>query len=192
MILHVEKKGLRCLAIAESFRQNSTKSIIAGIVMRKDFVIDGFGFGTTTLDGDDATDAILKLYEDLKRPDINFILISGLIISLYNIIDIKRIFETLKIPIIGITYHDSKGIEDSIKYHFPETNQEKIKNYKKLGVRKKITLRTSSNVYVRKEGCDLKEVKQLLDGLTLHGSFPEPLRVAQLLAKSLLQKGLSF
>jgi len=28
--------------------------------------------------------------------------------------------------------------------------------------------------------------------LTLQGSFPEPLRVAQLLAKSLLQKGLSF
>jgi len=190
--LHLEKKGLRGLAIAESFRQNSTKSILSGVVMRRDFVIDGFVFGRTTLDGDDATDVILHMYEDLKRPDINYLLISGLIISLYNIIDIKKIHESLQIPIIGITYHDSKGIEDSIKHHFPNSYKSKIKNYQKLGIRKKFTLHTSSDVFVRKEGCTLHEVKYLLNKLTLQGSLPEPVRVAQLLAKSLLQKGLSF
>jgi hypothetical protein len=190
--LHLEKKGLRGLAIAESFRQNSTKSILSGVVMRRDFVIDGFVFGQTTLDGDDATDVILQMYEDLKRPDISYLLISGLIISLYNIIDIKKIHESLQIPIIGITYHDSKGIEDSIKHHFPNSYKSKIKNYQKLGIRKKITLHTSSDVFVRKEGCTLHDVKHLLDKLTLQGSLPEPVRVAQLLAKSLLQKGLSF
>jgi endonuclease V-like protein UPF0215 family len=190
--LHLEKKGLRGLAIAESFRQNSTKSILSGVVMRRDFVIDGFIFGRTTLDGDDATDVILQMYEDLKRPDISYLLISGLIISLYNIIDIKKIHESLQIPIIGITYHDSKGIEDSIKHHFPNSYKSKIKNYQKLGIRKKITLHTSSDVFVRKEGCTLHDVKHLLDKLTLQGSLPEPVRVAQLLAKSLLQKGLSF
>ena len=190
--LHLEKKGLRGLAIAESFRQNSTKSILSGVVMRRDFVIDGFVFGRTTLDGDDATDVILQMYEDLKRPDISYLLISGLIISLYNIIDIKKIHESLQIPIIGITYHDSKGIEDSIKHHFPNSYKPKIKNYQKLGIRKKITLHTSSEVFVRKEGCTLHDVKYLLNKLTLQGSLPEPVRVAQLLAKSLLQKGLSF
>ena len=54
--LHLEKKGLRGLAIAESFHQNSKKSILSGLVMRRDFVIDGFVFGETTLDGDDATE----------------------------------------------------------------------------------------------------------------------------------------
>jgi len=190
--LHLEKKGLRGLAIAESFRQNSRKSILSGIVMRRDFVIDGFVFGSTTLDADDATDIILQMYEDLKRPDISYVLISGLIISMYNIIDIKKIHESLKIPIIGVTYHDSKGIEDSIKHHFPDSYKSKIKNYQKLGNREKITLHTSSDIFVRKEGCTLNEVKYLLNELTLQGSFAEPLRVAQLLAKSLLHKGLSF
>ena len=190
--LHLEKKGLRGLAIAESFRQNSSKSILSGIVMRRDFVIDGFVFGTSTLDGDDATDSILKMYENLNRPDISYILISGLIISLYNIIDIKKIHDTLKIPVIGVTYNESEGLEKSIKFHFPNSYQSKIKEYEKLGIREKITLHTSYDVYVRKEGCTIHDVKHLLDELTLHGSFPEPLRVAQLLAKSLLQKGLSF
>jgi len=190
--LHLEKKGLRGLAIAESFRSKSKKSILSGIVMRRDFVIDGFVFGGATLDGDDATNVILQMYEDLKRPDISYVLISGLIISLYNIIDIKKIHESLKIPIIGVTYNDSKGIEDSIKLHFPDSYKTKIKNYQKLGIRKKFTLHTSSTVFVRQEGCTLKEAGYLLNKLTLQGSIPEPLRVAQLLAKSLLQKGLSF
>ncbi|MFQ5440616.1 MAG: DUF99 family protein [Nitrosopumilaceae archaeon] len=191
-ILHLEKKGLRGLAIAESFKQNSKNSILAGVVMRRDFVIDGFAFGNSTVTGDDATEKILQLYDDLSRPDISYVLISGLIISLYNVIDIKKIFQSLKIPIIGLTYNESEGIENSIKKHFPDSYKTKIKNYEKLEKRKKITLHTSADVFVRKEGCTYNEVKHLLNELTLQGSLPEPIRVAQLLAKSLLQKGLSF
>ena len=191
-LLHLEKKGLRGLAIAESFRQNSEKSILSGIVMRRDFQIDGFVFGNTTINGNDATDVILKMYNDLNRPDISYILISGLIISMYNVIDIKRIHELLQLPIIGVTYNESIGIEEAIKHHFPKNYISKIQEYQKLGNREKISLQTSSEIYVRREGCTLHDVKYLLDEITLQGSIPEPLRVAQLLSKSLLQKGLSF
>lgn len=190
--LHLEKKGLRGLAIAESFRQNSSKSIFSGIVMRRDFVIDGFVFGSATLEGNDATDAILEMYDTLQRPDVSYVLISGLILSMYNIINIKKLFDSLKIPIIGISYNDSQGIEDALKHHFPNSFKSKIDDYRKLGHREKITLHTSHDIFVRKEGCTLDEVKHLLNELTLHGSIPEPIRVTQLLAKTLLRKKLSF
>jgi len=186
--LHLEKKGLRGLAIAESFRQNSSKSIFAGIVMRRDFVIDGFVFGSATLEGDDATDTILEMYDELQRPDISYVLISGLIVSMYNIINIKKLYDSLKIPIIGISYNDSLGIEDALKHHFPNSFESKISAYQRLGKREKITLSTSHDVFVRTEGCTLGDVKHLLNKLTLHGSVPEPIRVSQLLAKTLLQK----
>ncbi|MFQ5475549.1 MAG: DUF99 family protein [Nitrosopumilus sp.] len=190
--LHLEKKGLRGLAIAESFKQNSLKSIFSGIVMRRDFVIDGFVFGSATLEGDDATDTILEMYDDLQRPDISYVLISGLIVSMYNIINIKKLYESLKIPIIGISYNDSSGLEDALKHHFSNSFESKIIAYQKLGKREKITLNTSHDVFIRKEGCTLNDVKHLLNALTLHGSVPEPIRVSQLLAKTLLQKQLSF
>ncbi|MEJ2260622.1 MAG: DUF99 family protein [Nitrosopumilaceae archaeon] len=79
-----------------------------------------------------------------------------------------------------------------MKHHFPESYESKLKQYQKLDKRDKITLHTSSDIFVRRQGCNLHEVKRLLNELTIQGSFPEPLRVAQLLAKSLLQKGLSF
>ncbi len=186
--LHLEKKGLRGLAIAESFRQNSAKSIFAGIVMRRDFIIDGFVFGSATLEGDDATDTILEMYDELQRPDISYVLISGLIVSMYNIINIKKLYDSLKIPIIGISYNDSLGIEDALKRHFPNSFESKISAYQKLGKREKISLSTSHDIFVRREGCTLDDVAHLLNKLTLHGSVPEPIRVSQLLAKTLLQK----
>jgi hypothetical protein len=185
--LHLEKKGLRGLAIAESFTQNSKKSILAGVVMRRDFVIDGFVFGHTTIGGDDATDEILRMYNKLGRQDISYLLISGIIISMYNIVDLKKISESLGIPVIGVTYQESKGIEDAIRHHFPDSYEAKLTEYKELKDREKITLSTFFNVYVRKEGCNISDVKHLLNDITLQGSFPEPLRLAQLLAKTLLQ-----
>ena len=190
--LHLEKKGLRGLAIAESFKPNSIKSVFSGIAMRRDFIIDDFIFGSATLEGDDATDTILSMYEELHRPDISYVLISGLIVSMYNIIDIKKLFDVLQIPIIGVSYNDSKGIEDSLKHHFPNSSELKIQAYRQLGRREKITLSTSHEIFVRIEGCEISDVKHLLDSLTLHGSIPEPVRVSQLLAKKLLEKGLSF
>ncbi len=190
--LHLEKKGLRGLAIAESFKQNSLKSIFSGIVMRRDFVIDGLVFGSATLEGDDATDTILEMYDDLQRSDISHVLISGLTVSMYNIINIKKLYESLKIPIIGISYSNSPGLENTIKNHFLNSFESKITAYQKLGKREKITLSTSYDVFVRKEGCTLSDVTHLLNTLTLHGSVPEPIRVSQLLAKTLLKKQLSF
>jgi uncharacterized protein len=186
--LHLEKKGLRGLAIAESFTQNSKKSVLAGVVMRRDFVIDGFVFGNSTLEGDDATDVILSMYKKLDRSDISYLLISGIIISLYNIVDLKKISESINTPVIGVTYKESEGIDDAIKHHFPKSYETKLKEYEELESREKITLHTSHDIYVRKEGCSISDVKHLLNELTLQGSFPEPLRIAQLLAKTLHQK----
>lgn len=190
--LHLEKKGLRGLAIAESFRPNTTKSILCGIVMRRDFIVDGVVFGETTIKGDDATEKILQMFKELDRPDVSYLLISGLILSLYNIVDIKKIHNVLKIPVIGLTYRESYGIENSIKHNFPDSFEFKIKNYSNLNNREKININKTSEAFVRFEGCTIHEVQYLLKNLTLSGSIPEPIRVAKLIANSLIKKELSF
>ena len=113
-------------------------------------------------------------------------LISGIVISLYDIVDVKRISEKTELPVIGATYEESPGIEEAIKHHFPESYESKLAEYSKLGTRKKITLHTSYNLYIQNEGCTVLEATQLLDKITLQGSIPEPLRIAQLLANTLL------
>ncbi|MDE1770154.1 MAG: DUF99 family protein [Thaumarchaeota archaeon] len=182
--IHLEKKGLRGLAIAESFKPGDDASRLAGVVIRRDFIIDGFVFGKCTIEGDDATDAILDMYSRLNRDDISYIIISGLIISMYNIIDIKKIWEVTKIPIIAVSYGESEGIEDAIRHHFPNSYEKKLEQYGKLGKRMEITLHTGHKLFLRNEGCTYDKVIPFLDGLTLQGSIPEPVRVAQILART--------
>ncbi|HEX5186192.1 MAG TPA: DUF99 family protein, partial [Nitrososphaeraceae archaeon] len=112
--MDINKKGIRVLAIAESFKKGNPNSVLSGVVMRKDLVVDGVAFENTTIEGDDATEKIISLYKNLHRNDINFLLLDGLIISMYNIVDGKLIYENIKIPIIAISFNNSHGIEGSI------------------------------------------------------------------------------
>lgn len=154
--------------------------------MRRDLVIDGAAFGTATIEGDDATDSIISIYRSLGRNDINCIVLDGLIISMYNIVDGNCIFEETGLPIIAITFEDSKGLEKSIKSHFPANWQFKLGKYERLGQREKIMLKTSKNLFVRYWGLNLHQAIGILDSFTLQGSLPEPIRVAKLMARSFL------
>lgn len=182
--IRLEKKGLRGLAIAESFKESDMTSMLAGVVMRRDMIVDGFVLGRSTIEGDDATEIIVSMYERLCRDDISFILLSGLIISMYNIIDIKKIWKSIGIPVIGVTYEKSEGIEEAIRNHFPDSYSSKVESYHKIGPRMAVLLHTNHEIFVRVEGCEIREAKKLLDDFTLQGSVPEPLRVAHLLAKT--------
>ena len=111
--MHIPKKGLRALGIAESYagREHST---LAGIVMRKDLITDGCAFSRVTVGGMDATDGILRIVHTLGRRDINVILLSGCVIAFFNIIDPGRVFECTGLPVICVTYEESAGLEGDI------------------------------------------------------------------------------
>lgn len=186
MRLHLNKPGIRALGVAESFRQGQRRSVLAGVVMRSDFVIDGVAVGRTSVGGDDATSSISHLFRKFGRNDINLILVSGAILSLYNIIDVDLLAKKTKLPVICLTYKETAGIEDSIRRHFPSGAGKKLVAYAKLGKRTGVKLHTGHRVYVRTAGMEIETTQPVLDMFTLQGSVPEPVRVAKLLARALL------
>lgn len=181
--LHIFKPGIRVLGIAESFDpKKDRKSTVAGVVMRKDLVIDGFGFAKTTLGGYDATDRIVRLYRGMKRVDINLLMLSGAVISYYNIIDLESLWKKVQRPVICLTFRESRGIEDSIRKRFGDEAERKLGMYRQLGERKKIKLKTGKYLFARYLGIDEDEVEKVLDDFLIQGRLPEPIRVASLLA----------
>tara|TARA_Y100000590_G_scaffold244140_1_gene274416 strand:+ start:1377 stop:1952 length:576 start_codon:yes stop_codon:yes gene_type:complete len=186
--LHLDRDGVRGLSISESFLQQNLRSTLAGVIMTNQFIIDGFVFGNSTIKGDDITEEIISMYEKLLRDDISYILLSSTILSMYNIIDIEKLYTHLEIPIIVASNNDSSGIKESIRSHFPETFETKIKLYESLGKREKITLKSGIEIFLRYRGCTLEQCTKLLDKIIVHGSVPEQLRLAQLLAKSVSKK----
>ena len=187
MPLHLEKKAIRVLGIAESFRKDQEYSTLAGVVMRSDLVIDGFANNKLRVSGSDATSATLGLFTKLHRNDVNAIMISGSVLSLYNVLDIDKIHKELMIPVIALSFSRSRSnLAENIRARFPETvARKKIILLDKLGKSDRIRLSTGYEVFVRSAGLDAEVGKKLLDRFTLQGSIPEPIRVARLLAKSL-------
>ncbi|MGQ9719606.1 MAG: endonuclease dU [Nitrososphaerales archaeon] len=185
MHVHVEKKGIRALGIAESFKKGQSKrSILAGIVMRSDMIVDGFIFGSAEIGGDDTTDEIANMFQRLNRNDINVIILGGSVISMYNIIDIDSLGAKTNTPVISVTFGESEGLEPHIKHHFPDSWEKKLLAYKKLGGRDAIKLHTNYTVYVRPYGISLETSKRILDKFTIQGAIPEPIRLARLLARA--------
>ena len=181
MRFHNNKKGMRILGIAESFQKHDRSSILAGIIMRRDLVVDGIIYSDTTIGGNDGTKKVLSMIDSLARTDINCVLLGGLIISLFNIISGKYINEQTKIPVIAISYRRSSGLKGSIH---GENEKEKIKHYLNLEERKPLTLWTGKTIYVRQWGIEYSDASNLLNSLVIQGAKPEPLRLAALAARA--------
>jgi endonuclease V-like protein UPF0215 family len=192
--LHPFKKGLRVLGVAESFSRGAgKKSILTGVVVRKDLVIDGFAVSSVTVGGTDSTDAVIELFKSLGRTDINLIMLNGCVIAWFNVIDLGRVHENLNLPLICVTYDESEGLEKYFKEYFPDDWQQRLDIFNKNSGRNEVVLRTGYRVFERDLGIDHDEALKLLNMFTLQGSVPEPLRLARLLARTVyraVRKGL--
>jgi uncharacterized protein len=186
--LHLEKKGIRVLAIAESFKISCKFAVLAGVVMRRDLIIDGVGITKSTLKGNDATQNIISMYEKMQRNDLNCIFIGGAIISMYNIIDANKIHQSTGLPVIAITFRKSEGIANTIKKAFQDDWGAKIEQYHNLGERQQVKLRTGKTVFIRQLGLSLSNSIVMLNLFTHQGSIPEPVRIARLIARAYVNK----
>lgn len=182
---HVEKRGIRVFGIAESFIKTDATSNLAGVVMRRDLIIDGIVFSDVTIKGNDSTQKILSMFHSLKRNDINCIMLDGLIISIYNIIDAEDLAEKTGVPVIAITFRPSVGLEQTLERHFPHDSKQKLEQYRRLGQREKIQLRTGKSIYVRYWGIGSREAIVIVNAFTLQGAIPEPIRIAKLAARAI-------
>lgn len=151
--------------------------------MRRDLIIDGMTYQTATIGGDDATQSIISMYTMLAREDINCIMLDGLVISMYNIIDGGQVAGETGLPVIAITFEDSKGLEDVIKSHF-DNWEDKLAKYQKLGGREKVTLKTGKDLFVRCWAVNQGRALAILNSFTRQGSIPEPIRIAKIAARS--------
>jgi len=181
--LHLNKPALRALGIAESFIRSCPTSTIAGVVMRADLRVDGLAYAHATVGGDDSTEAVLRLYRQLDRADVNALILSGAAISWFNIIDLQEVFEETQRPLVCLTYEESPGLEKYIREYFP-CPEEKLRRYRELQGRQSGKLKTGHEVFVRVRGASHEEARIRLNKFTRDGRVPEPVRLARLAARA--------
>jgi hypothetical protein len=183
--MHLAKRGLRVLGVAESFTGRAS-STMAGVVMRKDLRIDGVALASLTVGGMDATDAVLAIIETLGRRDINVAMVSGSVVAWFNILDPEAISDRSGLPVIVVTYEDSEGLEEEILHHFPG-DEDRLRAYRKLGDRVPVELEGGAQIFIRATGISPEDAARVLKDFTRDGKVPEPVRVARLVARAAMR-----
>jgi endonuclease V-like protein UPF0215 family len=174
------KPGARALGVAESYRENH--STLAGTVVRADRVVDGFVFGSCTVGGSDATDAVCALVTRLDRDDVQSLLVAGVAPAWYNVLDLWEIHERTGLPVLSVSFEESDGLAEAIRSAFDGTaRQRRLARYRAQPDRQPVAV-GESTVYVRSVGS--VDAPATVRAFTPEGGRPEPVRVARQAARA--------
>lgn len=178
------KAGTRILGVAESYRQGGTHSTLAGVVVRVDRSVDGFAFGRATVGGLDATETIAGMVDDLDRPDVRYLLLSGIAPAWYNLFHLPRLHEAVERPVVSVSFEDSEGLESALAGAFDgEALDRRREIYDRQPPRTAVSV-GDETVYCRAVGIDDAAAADLLRATTTGGGRPEPVRVARQAARA--------
>ncbi|KOX95120.1 DUF99 family protein [Haloarcula rubripromontorii] len=180
------KSGARALGVAESYRAETSQ--FAGTVVRASRVTDGFVFGTATVGGRDATETVCEMVDRLAREDIRYLLVAGIAPAWFNILDLRRIHDHTDLPVVSVTFESSPGLEEAIREAFddPDVVQDRLTTYRAQPERRPVPV-NGETVYVRSVGLDDGTAADVVRAFTPEGGRPEPLRVARLAARGLVE-----
>ncbi|ERG96270.1 DUF99 family protein [Haloquadratum walsbyi] len=192
------KPGTRALGIAESTAKGTGECTICGAVVRRDRVTDGFAFATATVGGIDATSAIQTVINDLCRPDVQYILISGVAPAWFNLIDISSLAHTAERPVIAVSYEQSAGLESALREHFAgDALEQRLTQYQELPDREQLMIAADDSadgdngddntLFFRSARVDTTTTETIIRAYTPVGGRPEPVRVARLAARGARQ-----
>jgi endonuclease V-like protein UPF0215 family len=174
------KAGVRALGVAESYRDD--RSTLAGAVVRASRVVDGFSFGTCTVGGTDATDAVVSLYQN--REDVRYLLVAGIAPAWFNVLDLHDIAARVDRPVLSVTFEESPGLESALREAFSgDALDDRLATYRDQPARRRVSV-GDETVFVRAVGIDDDEAADVVRGFTPEGGRPEPLRVARLAARA--------
>ncbi|GAA0648080.1 endonuclease dU [Salarchaeum japonicum] len=172
------KSGTRALGVAESY--TGEDSTLAGAVVRADRVVDDFSFESCTVGGLDATDCVIDIWNDLDRPDVQYLLVAGVAPAWFNVLDLRRIHDAVERPVLSVSFEASPGLGDAIEREFDDPG-ERLERYERQPPRKEVWVNDEA-VFVRSVGCETPT--EVVRAFTPAGGRPEPVRVARLAARA--------
>lgn len=182
------KKEIRVLGIDDSsFRFEDKEVIVVGVVMRGGSYLEGVIKTKAKVDGKDGTKVVIELIKNTRhRKQLKVGLIDGVCIGGFNVIDIEKVYEKTKLPIITITRNkpNKEKIENALKKHFKDWK-------KRLEIINKgnfIEIKTTHKpIFIKFIGLNEKEVKEIIKLTTIRGALPEAIRIAHLIATAFVR-----
>ena len=182
------KKGIKLMGVDDApFYFREDKTIVVGVVMRGGEYIEGVLRREVTVDGEDATDTCIDMVLHTRhKQQLKALLLDGVSLGGFNVVDINRIHTETGIPVITVTRDkpDLNKIQSALKKHF--NDWEKRLNIITTGELHRVE--TNYNpIYVKSAGISIEDAKEIIRLSTIRGVIPEPIRVAHIIASAIIR-----
>jgi endonuclease V-like protein UPF0215 family len=182
------KKQIRLLGIDDSpFNFNENYVTVIGVIMRGGEYLECVLRSQVSVDGSDATNMCKEIIENTRhRKQLRAMMLDGIALGGFNIVDIKKVYLDTNLPIITITRDkpDFEKIGIALKKKF-EDWKDKLYLIKRGELHKVDT--PYNPIFVKCVGLDIKEAKAIIKLSTIRGVIPEPLRIAHLIASGIIR-----
>jgi len=183
------KPEIRVLGIDDGAFTPHSKELadVVGVVFRGGYWLDGFVHTQVQVDGMDATEKLT--YVIMKSPhyqQLRVIMINGVTLAGFNVIDIVKLHRKTKLPVIAVT-RDRPDFEDIRKalHNLPQA-EARWKAIQKAGrIHEVYTRDGEAPVFVHAVGISKSMTERIMKSTSTRSSIPEPLRVAHIIASGL-------
>lgn len=181
------KPEIRVLGIDDGkFTPHSKGSVVVvGVVFRGGCWFDGVMHTNVVIDGLDATEQIaLMINSSPHCKQLRLIMLNGITFGGFNVVDIKKLNLLTKIP-VAVLMHDKPDLDAIRKAlkNLPESD-ERWKTIVEAGKIFEFSCRYKT-IYMEIAGISEANAKEIVELTSTRSSFPEPLRVAHLIASGI-------
>jgi endonuclease V-like protein UPF0215 family len=186
------KQQVRVLGIDDSpFTFGTGNALVVGVLVRVPSYVEGVMKTEVVVDGTDSTEKIVEMVSKSRyKEQIKAILIDGIALAGFNLIDIERMNAELGIPVLTLTRDrpDIEKMKSALMKHFDDWKQ-RCALIEKRALREITT--KHKPLYASGLGLEWAEFEEIVRLSTVRGVVPEPLRMAHLIA-SALTRGESY
>jgi hypothetical protein len=160
--------------------------LVVATIFRGGNYMDGLLSCFVKVDCSDATSKLISLIKKTKHYDqLNCIMIDGIALGGFNIVDINELNRKTKLPVIVIIRKmpDLNKIKKALNKMKAE---KKIELIRKAGRISRIKI-NNKYVYFQKAGISTRKAAEIIKVTATHALIPEPIRIAHLITSGIIR-----
>ncbi len=180
------KKEIRILGIDDCpFSPHQDKVVLLGVIFRGGLWFDGVMRTEVQVDGRDSTEKIVEMIRSSTHyKQLRVIMMDSITVAGFNIVDLQKLCDETRLPVIVITKEkpNEKEVKTALQ-NLPDW-KERWRIIENAGSLNEIQIR-NTKLYAHIVGAILVDAEKIIRVSSTRANFPEPLRVAHLLAQGL-------
>ena len=177
------RKEIRVLGVDDSpfDKKKYTNVLVVGTFFRGGRSLDGILSTEVRKDGMNATSKLIEMVNKSKfRSQLRAILLDGIALAGFNVVDIRRLNHRTSIPVIVVMrdYPNKVKVFQALR---KIKQASKIKLIEKAGEIHKV-----GKIHIQFVGLSLEDAEEIVEITTVHADIPEPIRVAHIIAAGIV------